>query len=377
MLKLLSNKPLVLLGLLITTTAASSIYLSQQFSNAFIQLMASQLLEQERDYLNAQLIDGLANETNHDRFVTTGQQFNATTSRPYFSLLHNPLPDSARLLKHDNSVWLFSEQSMFAIQQIASGDSNTPVWLLLDMDAAFAINDFLLLLQVISALIVVLFIICCAWLLYRLHLSQLQLKSSLKREQAFANDVSHELRTPLAIVQNALSSVDSTLITNDRLNLAKQACTAMAEQLKVLLALARNKQHAGEKLLLLPQLEKAMFTLYLSEPDFISQIELEVSEDVSIFGHPQLIQLLFLNIIGNASYHSGGNILHVNAQFGLLRFSNKVAVKPENIEKKNMRHQGFGHGSHLIKRITDMLNWTLVINQNSEEYEVKLYFNQA
>ena len=109
-----------------------------------------------------------------------------------------------------------------------------------------------------------------------------------------------------------------------------------------------------------------MFTLYLSEPDFISQIELEVSEDVSIFGHPQLIQLLFLNIIGNASYHSGGNILHVNAQFGLLRFSNKVAVKPENIEKKNMRHQGFGHGSHLIKRITDMLNWTLVINQNSK-----------
>ncbi|WP_419148423.1 histidine kinase dimerization/phospho-acceptor domain-containing protein [Pseudoalteromonas 'SMAR'] len=376
MLKLFSNKPLVLLGLLIAITAASSIYLSQQFSNTLIQLMASHLLEQERDYLNTQLNDGLASKTNHDHPLTTGQPLNVTTSRSYFSLLHSPLPDLATPLKHDSSVWLFSEQSMFAIKLIARGDSNTPTWLLLDMDTAFAINDFLLLLQVINAVIVALFTSCCAWLLYRFHLSQRQLKSTLKREQAFANDVSHELRTPLTIVQNALNCEDSTLITNDRLNLAKQACTSMVEQLNVLLALARNKHHGGEKLLLLPQLEKAMFTLYLSEPEFISQIELEVSEDASITGHPQLIQLLLLNILGNACYHSGGNILHINAQFGLLRFSNKVTVKPINIKRKNMLHQGFGHGIHLMKRITDVLNWTLVINQNAEEYEVKLYHNK-
>ena len=45
-------------------------------------------------------------------------------------------------------------------------------------------------------------------------------------------------------------------------------------------------------LVLVDQLEHAMFTLYQSEPDFVSKIELALLESLSVIANPQLIQLL-------------------------------------------------------------------------------------
>lgn len=374
--KYFSNKTLVLLGLTIMVAAAFSLFLAQQFSNTLIQFMASQLLEHERQYLSSQLHTSVKSDEHSFDTNNPTHAFAMTPSRAYFTLLHEPLPERATQMTHDHSVWLItpppSEQPVFATQLIEDDKGNKPVWLHLDINAAFSIHDLLLLLRVISTGVIVLFSGCCAWLIYRLHHSQQLLESTLQREQAFVNDISHELRTPLAIVQNALNSTETLSIANEPLNLAKHACSAMAEQLNVLLALARNKQYTKETLLLLPQLEQAMFTLYQSEPDFISQVKIDVCEDTSITGHPQLIQLLFLNILSNACYHSGGSVLHITAEPDLLRFSNTIVRSSLSAEQPHARHQGFGHGSHLMQRIADALNWTLVVNQSPIEYGVRL-----
>ena len=142
--------------------------------------------------------------------------------------------------------------------------------------------------------------------------------------------------------------------------------------LKVLLALARKKQTAAARLSLVDQLEQAMFTLYQSEPDFVSKIALAIPESVSVIANPQLIQLLLLNIISNACHHSGGAILYIAWQDNTLQFTNHIQLPSDGFVATSKRHQGFGHGSSLIQRIANELAWPIEIVSSKTRYQISI-----
>ena len=198
------------------------------------------------------------------------------------------------------------------------------------------------------------------------------LASAMQREQAFVNDISHELRTPLAIVQNAFNLHGNAPLSTETLTVAKAAVSSMAQQLQVLLALARKKQTAAARLTLVDQVEQAMFTLYQSEPDFVSKIALDIPESVSVTANPQLIQLLLLNIISNACHHSGGAILYIAWQDNSLQFTNHIQLQSDGSVANSNRHQGFGHGSSLIQRIADELAWPIEIVSSKTRYQISI-----
>jgi signal transduction histidine kinase len=365
------NRRVILLGMVIVFAALSSMWLTQQFSITLVQLSASQLLEHERLYIQTQ-ID--ASKAPLDASLKLTE---ITPSRAYFTLHQSSLPTQAEVLAHDTAVFMLpsatTNKQEFATVVMPDMHEQSVLWLKLDLDAALPFPDFLLLLRAVGTIIVLIFAGLCLWLLVGLNHSQSLLHATLKREQDFVNDISHELRTPLAIISNAIQQSDTMPLAKDALNTAKQACRAMTEQLSILLALARNKHTPRERLLLYPLIEQAMFTLYQSEPAFVSQIALDVPEELAVHGHPHLIQLLLLNILSNACYHGNGAQLIIANNGQVLTFTNLISTQPTPVPITT--HEGFGHGHSLIKRIVEALNWTMEVDQSPNRYQLTLKVN--
>ncbi|QSX28669.1 HAMP domain-containing histidine kinase [Shewanella cyperi] len=353
-----------LLGGLIIVGAGLSLYLADAFGDTLLQLTASQLLEQEMAYLQTQPTSDIL-----------------MPSRHYFRLREGQLPPSAEALQHDQAVFVVQEtgEPRYAVaftpptRAFAQSATAKPaLWLELDLAAALPLADFMLLFRGLTAGLLLLFAGTGLWLLYRLSRARRRLQAALQREQDFVNDISHELRTPLTLIQNALTLAGKTPLAGEQLNLVKDASAALSQQLSVLLALARKQQTPAEQLPLLPQLEQSMFTLYQTEPEFVSQISLDLPEQLSVTGNPQLIQLLLLNIIGNACYHGGGAALHIDCRGRTLQFSNQIARLPNGTTTANSRYQGFGHGNSLIRRIAAELGWPITVRSDQQQYQVSL-----
>jgi signal transduction histidine kinase len=379
MLKSFALKTHIMLALLITLASLLCFWLGQQFSTTLVQFTASQLLEQERAYLQPQLDKKppIAVAATLDHATSSTNLIDAIApSRPYFSLQHDDITRGASALAHDNNVFALTSNNgnaaRYAAMLMPATQNEPSLWLILDLEAALPLSDFLQLLQVVCAVLVLLFAGAALTLVYRLSNAQQLLASAMQREQAFVNDISHELRTPLAIVQNAFNLYGNAPLSSESLTVAKAAITSMAQQLQVLLALARKKQTAAARLSLVDQLEQAMFTLYQSEPDFVSKIELAIPESVSVIANPQLIQLLLLNIISNACHHSGGAILYIAWQDNSLQFTNHIQLQIDGSVANSNRHQGFGHGSSLIQRIANELAWPIEIVSSKTRYQISI-----
>lgn len=377
--KLFALKSHIVLALLITLASLLCFWLGQQFSTTLVQFTASKLLEQELTYLQLQLAKkpSLPVAATLDHATSSTNLIEAIApSRRYFSLQHKDIAKSASALAHDNKVFAIAPNEGNAARYAAmlkpATQNALPLWLILDLDAALPLRDFLLLLQLVCAVLVILFAAAMLTLLYRLSNAQQRLVSAMQREQDFVNDISHDLRTPLAIVQNAFNLHGNAPSNTEAMTVAKTAVTSMAQQLQVLLALARKKQTAATWLSLVDQLEQAMFTLYQSEPDFVSKIELAVPESVSVIANPQLIQLLLLNIISNACHHSGGAVLYIAYQDSTLQFTNHIQLPSDGSVANSKRHQGFGHGSSLIQRIANELAWPIDIVSSKTRYQISI-----
>lgn len=354
------NKPkfsvthLVVAGV-IFLAALLSLWLVQAFGTVLYDLTASQLLEQEQRYL--QRDSGLA------------------PSRAYFQLHQGQPPSEYQMLPHDNAIFVVPDtqlgQSSYGIALPHTANTSAQ-WLQLDIAEALPLADFLLWQRLVCSLFVALFGGIVLYLLYRLHRSQQQLQHAFERERNFVNDISHELRTPLSLIQNVLTLAQQNALTENQFALLKEASSTMAQQLSVLLALARKQQTPTQQMDLHVQLEQAMFSLYQTEPQFVSQIQLDLPTPILLSANPQLLQLLLVNIINNACYHSGGAALAISYQEGILRFCNQIKRQADGSVPKTANYQGFGHGSSLIQRIADELSWPLSVQSNAQTYQVTL-----
>jgi len=362
----------LLLAILLIVAALGGLWLWQLFGKTLMDLTASQLLEQEQQYLQQQV-------TKSAHAVLALQP-----SRPYFHITAEPLPLSAQPLAHDDAVFVqpatdnssaWYRSAIVTPNQHPQATPNTAgaaLWLVLDLDRALPLVEFQRLLQGLSFILLVVVGSCAGWLIYRLSSAQRQLQAALQREHNFVNDISHELRTPLSLMQNALKLAEAQSRETEPFQLLQDACNSMTQQLNVLLAIARKQQTALVRLALLPEIEQVMLQLYQSEPAFVSQIVLELPEDLYVYGNPQLIQLLLHNLIGNAIYHSGGAVLRISYHEKKLQFNNKINQLPDSQPQLHRSYQGFGHGSSLIQRIADELCWPIQITADQHNYQVSL-----
>lgn len=143
------------------------------------------------------------------------------------------------------------------------------------------------------------------------------LEQAFANERNFTSDASHELKTPLAGMMTQLQVAQKATdegMRNQALQKCQQAVMRMTHMVQQLLTLSRVQHHNV-------QLTKQMIDVYQVMIDAISdiefsahekqiEIELRGDEGIAIEANPQLLNILFRNLLDNAIKYTpaGGRV---------------------------------------------------------------------
>ena len=217
----------------------------------------------------------------------------------------------------------------------------------------------------------------------------------------FIANVSHELKTPLAVMSNYATMLQQPGITEEEKNKYAKAISEAARKLAQLITniLKLNKLENQQ---IFPQKEQydlgeQLCQSLLQFEDAWEQknlnIETEIAEDISIRSDPELLELVWNNLISNAvKFTPEGGTIRVSMQ--AEEDAVTVAVSDtgcgmtpqigqhifEKFYQGDRSHgiQGNGLGLALVKRVVDILNAEIHVQSVSGEgstFTVKLRRN--
>ena len=192
------------------------------------------------------------------------------------------------------------------------------------------------------------------------------LAALLKREVDFTRDVSHELRTPITLLQNTIALAGEKPLTAQDKNLIQQVSEELKNTVEVLLALARSESFVPETVNINASIERSILMVHNSNPDTAFNVRLDIEETISLYSNPNLVNLLFQNLINNGFYHSGDGVMRIYNRENTLVFENEIG------ENNNSSYQGLGHGHYLVTRIAENINWTIKITNDNKRYCVEV-----
>lgn len=191
------------------------------------------------------------------------------------------------------------------------------------------------------------------------------LQIAWRREHDFASDISHELRTPVAIIKNILSLTShNEKLTNEDRHLLEQSTKTLQNTIEVLLALARRENLVFSAVKAVPIFERVLLSFHHEHHKNKFSISLDVSDDLIVRGNPNLMTLLFQNLVNNGFYHGGGDGMSIYQEQNQIVFENLVS------NKVNENYQGLGHGQYLVSRIADVMGWHLEMESDGAIYRV-------
>lgn len=143
------------------------------------------------------------------------------------------------------------------------------------------------------------------------------LEQAFANERNFTSDASHELKTPLAGLMTQLQVAQKTkdeTVRNQALKKCQQAVMRMTHMVQQLLTLSRVQHHnvhlSKQPVNLYQTLVAAISDLEFSAHEKQIEIELSGEEGVKLEGNPQLLGILFRNLLDNAIKYTpnGGRV---------------------------------------------------------------------
>lgn len=143
------------------------------------------------------------------------------------------------------------------------------------------------------------------------------LEQAFANERNFTSDASHELKTPLAGLMTQLQVAQKTkdeTVRNQALNKCQQAVMRMTHMVQQLLTLSRVQPHNvhlnKQPVNLYQALVAAISDLEFSAHEKQIEIELSGEENLKLEGNPQLLGILFRNLLDNAIKYTpnGGRV---------------------------------------------------------------------
>ncbi len=203
------------------------------------------------------------------------------------------------------------------------------------------------------------------------------LNASLKRESDFNRDVSHELRTPLTVINNTLTLSQQRELQQSDLKKLTNSANKITRIVKTLLALARSETLPLKHVNLRGVLEDSvlLYEQKLAEKTF--EVHVKVAEQVTVLGNPELMMLLFNNLIENALNYASENSLEIVLENKQLSFTNRATsqfvVSSEAMTQPNIRQPdsaGIGQGLYLVSRIATRLGWKITLLNKAGLYKV-------
>ena len=208
------------------------------------------------------------------------------------------------------------------------------------------------------------------------------LQAALEREKHFTRDVSHEIRTPISVIKNALDgNRDTGSIDGKAYEQVARASLELEQVTSTLLALARSESTLTSTVSVNEILEHHLLNHYeLNNTDRGRALQLEVNLDheVLVVANPNLLHILFNNILANIVHYASAPMVAINLTACSIEFINQTADPiPDDIQLsgvKGARSQGIGQGLSLIERICQLTGWHLTTASSAEQFRLVIAF---
>lgn len=196
-----------------------------------------------------------------------------------------------------------------------------------------------------------------------------ELQQAWAREYDFTQDIGHELRTPITIIRNTLALKNSQTIDIKSASLIEQSTKSMQLTIDILLGLARKENLAFSYSSLVPCIERSVIDILKSYTESNFNVNIKLDNTCMVYGNPNLIQLLCHNLIYNCFVHGDSNSMQIRLSKNntVIEFTNTFGLK-----KKQIKHNGLGRGTYLIKRIADTMCWQVRVRKTENNYMTEL-----
>ncbi len=231
--------------------------------------------------------------------------------------------------------------------------------------------------------ILILFI---SFVIFNLVRKNLEIEQSLREKEHLAQlgtmaaVVAHEIRNPLNIIEGTNDLIKKKFSTNDDLfSYIPAEIKRLNKLIEDFLKLSRTPEIKKEKTIIKDFLQRILVT------QFNSKISLMIEkEKLTINTDPNLLEQIVLNIVKNA-FEADGN---VKVEIASYKKRNKIClevrdngpgISPDIQEKifqpfYTTKQKGTGLGLSITKRLTELLEGSIIINSTESGTKVILIF---
>jgi signal transduction histidine kinase len=216
-----------------------------------------------------------------------------------------------------------------------------------------------------------------------------KIQGQYRNLKEFTENASHEIQTPLAIIRNKLELLlQSENLPAREIKLVQDVYESAnrlskLNQMLLLLAKIENRQFQREELLNLRELAENKLNYFDEMIRFKNiTVEKKITDPFVIKMNPQLADILFSNLIGNAINHNinGGKIV-ISANENLLVFSNTGSPKSlpistlfQRFSKGSSSSESVGLGLAIVKQICDTYHYTISYSFSADLHSFTLRF---
>ncbi len=208
-------------------------------------------------------------------------------------------------------------------------------------------------------------------------------------QREFIENAAHELQTPLAIFQAQIDTLvqipDITEEQSTILNKLNASAARLTKLNKNLLLLSKidNKQYEAVEIILLNDIFSKQLDFFTEQAKAKNiNIQIELSEQITVNANPVLAEILISNLFLNAVRHNITNgIIIVNFSNKSVTFSNTGNGQPlsesklfHRFSKINPSSDGNGLGLAIIKKIVDINGWSITYTYQNNLHIFKVNF---
>lgn len=195
----------------------------------------------------------------------------------------------------------------------------------------------------------------------------------VRREREFTSNASHELRTPLTAIQTSceLLLADNTLCENARVRVAMigDAAGRMAEQLQVLLLLARGQALGEIEMVAIADCVAEVVEPYRGEIARKRLVfESDLPRDAVLEVNRPALRLILVNLVRNAVQFTDHGSVRISYAARRLTISDSGrGISAEHLQRVFERFfrtdgaGGSGVGLAIVKRICDHYGWNIEV----------------
>lgn len=206
-----------------------------------------------------------------------------------------------------------------------------------------------------------------------------RLDDFIEREQHLTAMASHELRTPLAVLSGAAEVLEQRLAGDEAnrktLQRIREAALEMRDSVEAILELSR---HAGDSAAQSCRADELVQALVLRQRDAAEARGLVVHcevQAVTLKAHPQLVQILLSNLLGNALRHTArGEVrIHLSA-LELCITDSGSGIDARDLPRLMMpggrgahaASEGAGLGLYIARKVCERYGWSLSLSNLAE-----------